>query len=184
MKVVAVLVAARPRPASGMDSVAAAAIAAIEAARAVPGAVVRVATPADDVAAVAAQCNVQPAHVVALQGDDPGAWRQAIFKDLFRRGARQVVLVDAEAPPFAAQVLSDAFAALSADAGLVALGPVDDGGCYLLGLAGPKVPDLFTGVRWGTRYVLMDILRRCEFESRRVEFLPLSPAADQACSAS
>jgi hypothetical protein len=35
------------------------------------------------------------------------------------------------------------------------------------------VPDLFTGVRHGTKYALMDTLRRCEFAERRVTLLPL-----------
>jgi glycosyltransferase A (GT-A) superfamily protein (DUF2064 family) len=171
-------------PSPGLHASQTAATAMIDAARALPGTLVRVATPADGAATVATQLNVAPAHVVGLRGDDPGTWRQAIFRDLFRRGAGRVVLLDAESTVPSAGALSQACAALTADAGLVVLGPADDGGCYLLGLAGPKVPDLFTGVRWGTRYVLMDMLRRCEFESRRVEFLPLQPVVDQACSAS
>ena len=39
--------------------------------------------------------------------------------------------------------------------------------------AGPAVPDLFSGVRWSTHYALADTLRRCEFENRRVTFLPV-----------
>ena len=59
------------------------------------------------------------------------------------------------------------------------LGPASDGGYYLLGLTAPQVPDLFTGVRWSTKYTLMDTLRRCEFEERRVAFLPMLDDIDE-----
>ncbi len=43
----------------------------------------------------------------------------------------------------------------------------------------PQVPDLFTGVRWSTKYTLMDTLRRCEFAERRVAFLPMLDDVDE-----
>ena len=104
---------------------------------------------------------------------------RALFQDVFRRGARQVVIVGSDLPLLSAAIIAEAFDALNADPGQAVIGPAHDGGYYLLGLAGPKVPDLFTGVRWGTRYALMDTLRRCEFESRRVTFLPMLHVVDE-----
>jgi rSAM/selenodomain-associated transferase 1 len=152
----------------------------LAAARGVPGALVRVAvTPAGSPPEAFADFGIAPAHVIDQKGDDLGARERALFHDLFRRGARQVVIVGSDLPLLTSDLIADAFDALSADPGQVVLGPAYDGGYYLLGLAGPKVPDLFTGVRWSTRYTLMDTLRRCEFESRRVTFLPLLHDVDE-----
>jgi glycosyltransferase A (GT-A) superfamily protein (DUF2064 family) len=40
------------------------------------------------------------------------------------------------------------------------------------------VPDLFTGVRWSTKYALMDTLRRCEFAERRTVLLDMLDDVD------
>jgi hypothetical protein len=152
----------------------------LAAARAVPGAIVRIAvTPAGSPPGTFADLGIAPAHVLDQKGDDLGARERALFQDLFRRGARQVVIVGSDLPLLTAAEIAQAFDALTDDPGQVVLGPAHDGGYYLLGLAGPKVPDLFTGVRWGTKYALMDTLRRCEFESRRVTFLPLLHDVDE-----
>ena len=129
-------------------------------------------TPLDSVAAL----GIAPAHVSERNGDTAGEAERSTFADFFRRGARHVLLVcaDSVAPP--TSVFDEAFAALAANPAHVVLGPVSTGGYYLLGLSAPKVPDLFTGVRAGTKYALMDTLRRCEFEERRVTFLPMLDA--------
>lgn len=145
-------------------------------ARTVPGAIVRVAVaPGTDTAALS-EVGVLPAHLIAARGDTWGDRHRFAMADLYRRGARQVVLVDAGQRHLTSAVVEDAFAALDANPQQVVLGPASDGRYYLLGLTGPKVPDLFTGVRFDTKYTLMDTLRRCEFEERRVTFLPLLDA--------
>ena len=152
----------------------------VSAARAVGGVLVRLAvTPAAARPAYLADLGIAPAHVLDQRGDDLGQRERAVFEDLFRRGARQVVIVGSDVPLLRAATIAEAFAVLSADQGQVVLGPAQDGGYYLLGLAGPKVPDLFTGVRWSTKYTLLDTLRRCEFESRPVTFLPLLDDVDE-----
>ena len=145
----------------------------LSAARAVPGALVRVSVPKGTTPDAWADLGVAPGHVSELRGDTAGECDRAVFADFFRRGAKQVLLVGPDAPPPTSSVFEDAFEALTANPSHVVLGPVSTGGCYLLGLAAPTVPDLFTGVRRGTKYTLMDTLRRCEFEERRVTFLPM-----------
>ena len=146
----------------------------IAAARAVPDAIVRLAvTPAGTSHEAFSDLGILPAHVVDQKGDDLGARERALFQDVFRRGARQAVIVGSDLPLLSAAIIAEAFDALTADPGQVVIGPAHDGGYYLLGLAGPKVPDLFTG------YALMDTLRRCEFESRRVTFLPMLHDVDE-----
>jgi len=148
----------------------------LAAARAVSGALVRVSVPRGTALDSVAALGISPAHVSERGGDEPGDAERATFADFFRRGAKQVLLVcaDSVAPP--ASVFEEAFAALAANPTHVVLGPVSTGVYYLLGFSAPTVPDLFTGVRAGTKYAFMDTLRRCEFEERRVTFLPMLDA--------
>lgn len=151
----------------------------VAAARAVPRSLLRIAvTPGGRPQAFAA-LGIPPGHVFEQRGDSLGDRERGVFADLFRRGARQVVLIGSDLPLLTASILEDAFAALDANPTQVVLGPASDGGYYLLGLSAPTVPDLFTGVRWSTKYALMDTLRRCEFEECRVTLLPLLDDLDE-----
>lgn len=150
----------------------------LAAARAVPGALVRLAVTPGGRAEAFAELGVAPGHVLEQRGETIGDRERHAIGDLFRRGAKQVVLVGSDLPLLGPAILQEAFAALDANPRQVVLGPASDGGYYLLGLAAPTVPDLFTGVRWSTRYTLMDTLRRCEFEERRVALLDLLDDVD------
>lgn len=145
----------------------------VAAARRVQGVLVRVAASPDGSPGSFREAGIEPGHVFPQEGDDLGARERAIFTRMFRQGARQVVLIGADIPLLTPAILDEAFAELQADPLRVALGPAADGGYYLMGLTGPAVPDLFSGVRWGASYALADTLRRCEFENRRVAFLPV-----------
>ena len=166
MKVVAVDAAPEASPQSMLSD-------ALAAARGVAGAIVRVAMPPGADPTTLADLGLAGGQVMTPKGESPGERERAIFQDLFRRGARRVVLVGAGVSSLTSAILDDAFRALEDAPRQVVLGPASTGGYYLLGLAAPEVPDLFTGVRRGTKYALMDTLRRCEFEERRVTFLPL-----------
>ncbi len=151
----------------------------LAAAHAVAGAVVRVAIAPGGSPDGLADMGVQPGHVLQQRGDTLGERERGVFAELFRRGAKHVVLVGSDIPLLTPAILEAAFEALARDPAHVVLGPAADGGYYLLGLAAPTVPDLFTGVRWSTRYALMDTLRRCEFEERRVTLLPILEDVDE-----
>lgn len=148
-------------------------------ARRVAGVLVRIAVTPGAAPDAFAALGVAAGHVIEQRGASLGDRERAVFEDLFRRGARQVLLIGADIPLLTPSVLEEAFAGLAASATQVVLGPASDGGYYLLGLNAPKVPDLFTGVRWGTKYALMDTLRRCEFEARRVTLLPILDDLDE-----
>jgi uncharacterized protein len=151
----------------------------LAAVRGVQGALLRVAITPGGSAGSLADLGVAPGHVITQQGDSLGDRERSVFVDLFRRGARQVLIVGSDLPLLTTAILEDAFTALAAHPKQVVIGPASDGGYYLLGIAGPQVPDLFTGVRWSTKYALMDTLRRCEFEERRVAFLPILDDVDE-----
>ena len=150
----------------------------LAAARGVTGALVRVAIVPGGAPERLADLGVAPGHVFEQRGETFGDRERAVFADLFRRGAKHVVLVGSDIPLLTTTILEDAFAALAGSPTQVVLGPASDGGYYLLGLNAPTVPDLFTGVRWSTRYALVDTLRRCEFEERRVTLLPILDDVD------
>ena len=171
MKAVVVMV----RPSHG-DGGPAALAGVVTLARAVPGAIVRVATPPGAAGVALAECGLLPAHLIETRGETDGDRHRFAIASLFRRGATQVVLVDGGQPNLTSALVQEALATLDANPQHVVVGPASDGRYYLLGLTGPQVPDLFSGVRWGTKYTLMDTLRRCEFEERRVTFLPLLDA--------
>jgi uncharacterized protein len=150
----------------------------VAAARRVTGARVRVAATPEGPAEAFRDIGIEPGHVFPQQGEDLGAREREVFARLFRQGARQVVLIGSDIPTLSTATLEAAFAALDEQPGRVVIGPAADGGYYLLGLTGPQVPDLFSGVRWGTCYALADTLRRCEFENRRFDLLPVLEDVD------
>ena len=68
----------------------------------------------------------------------------------FSEGATRVAVIGTDSPWLAASDLDDAFAALeSADA---VIGPAEDGGYYVLGLARSQ-PRLFEGIAWSTSFI-------------------------------
>ncbi|MCE2540993.1 MAG: DUF2064 domain-containing protein [Acidobacteria bacterium] len=95
------------------------------------------------------------------RGDDLGAREHKLFEDLFAAGFTRVVLIGSDLPTLPAEHVADALARLRP--GTVTLGPAADGGYYLIGLTAPDsgdaVPDLFTGVRWGTSSAFEDTVR-------------------------
>lgn len=68
-----------------------------------------------------------------------------------------VLLLGADVPDVTAALLQEAAAALAAHP--LVIGPAEDGGYWLLGLAAP-MPALFAGVAWGTETVFAETLAR------------------------
>jgi len=96
---------------------------------------------------------------VRLREQRPGDLGQRIWQAVdaaFCDGAVAVVVVGADSPDLTDAQLSAAFATLGGND--LVLGPAEDGGYYLIGLARP-LPDLFEGVPWSTERVLAETLR-------------------------
>ena len=105
------------------------------------------------------------------RGDDLGARERNLFEDLFAAGFTRAVIIGSDLPTLPAEHVADALARLGP--GTVTLGPAADGGYYLIGLtapdAGDAVPDLFTGVRWGTSSAFEDTVRAAARSGLAVE---------------
>ncbi|MGH9162933.1 MAG: TIGR04283 family arsenosugar biosynthesis glycosyltransferase [Vicinamibacteraceae bacterium] len=96
-------------------------------------------------------------QVLAQRDGDLGRRLVGAFEDLFRLGARRVILVGSDLPNLPVRVILAADKALERRRHRVVLGPASDGGYYLVGLGSPH-PELFSGVDWGTSHVLSQTL--------------------------
>jgi rSAM/selenodomain-associated transferase 1 len=105
-------------------------------------------------------------ELLPQRGADLGERERGVFEDLFRDGFSPVVMVGSDVPTLPAKRVIEALDRLRAPGDRVVLGPANDGGYYLIGLAARTgdgtVPDLFTGVRWSTEWARDDTLRAAD----------------------
>lgn len=129
--------------------------------RTLPDVAVRIAYAPDGGPGGFAPLGIDETELLAQRGDDLGARERALFEDLFAAGFSKVVLIGSDLPTLPRAHLTQALGRVRP--GTVTLGPAADGGYYLIGLTAPDpggaVPDLFTGVRWGTPAAFDDTLR-------------------------
>jgi glycosyltransferase A (GT-A) superfamily protein (DUF2064 family) len=114
---------------------------------------------------------------ILVQG--PGDWaarQQALFAGAPGRGEQRTILIASDSPQLTLDPILEAFALL-ADRDLV-LGPVDDGGYYLIGMRGPW--DVLGGVRMSTGTVLDEIVARAERLGLSVAFVAPTFDVDEA----
>ncbi len=88
-------------------------------------------------------------------GGDLGRRICQAFSEAFNSGVERVIVIGSDVPGITPAVIQQAEEALIEHD--IVIGPAIDGGYYLLGLARP-VPDLFTGIHWGTGSVLAQSL--------------------------
>jgi len=110
-------------------------------------------------------------------GGDLGRRMRAAIRRLLERGHAGVVVVGSDAPLVEAGRIARAVRALGAGAPAV-LGPSEDGGYYLIGLASDR-PDLFTGIPWGSGRVLRATRVRLRRARLRVLVLPRARDIDR-----
>jgi rSAM/selenodomain-associated transferase 1 len=109
-------------------------------------------TPADRLEELRALADSVP--TMAQAEGDLGLRMDAAGACLFGQGARHFVLIGSDLPSLPPSHIGAAFEALEAGADVV-LGPADDGGYYLIGLARPT-PAVFAGISWGSGSVLQE----------------------------
>lgn len=94
------------------------------------------------------------------RGCDLGEKMKNALSDVFTSGFSKAVLIGSDIPDLTTEVINEAFEALEAQDAV--LGPAFDGGYYLIGFRKMTfLPDIFTGIPWGTDRVFrqtVDIL--------------------------
>ncbi|MGB3208332.1 MAG: TIGR04282 family arsenosugar biosynthesis glycosyltransferase [Crinalium sp.] len=86
------------------------------------------------------------------QGEgDLGSRMALAFAKAFEEGSKSVVIIGTDCPSLKPKLMEDAFQELTQHD--LVLGPAQDGGYYLIGLR-RFIPELFTGINWGTSSVL------------------------------
>ena len=101
------------------------------------------------------------------QGDLGEKLRRA-FHETFQSGARRVVIIGTDCPDLTAEILEEAFDALSPHD--LVIGPADDGGYYLIGLS-RMIPELFAGIEWGGEKVFAQTISKAREVGARFESL-------------
>lgn len=131
-------------------------------------------TPDLGIPRVAAECRAASGwRLVPQAGGSLGPRMKKFFESALAHASR-VVLVGSDSPDLPLERIVEAFAALAHVP--VVLGPADDGGYYLLGLArGGGLNDLaylFDDIPWSTPQVFAKTLQRLESRGMECHLLP------------
>lgn len=104
------------------------------------------------------------------RGTDIGERMSNAFRDRLEFGTRKVVIIGTDCYDLTAAIIEAAFTELSnCD---IVIGPVLDGGYYLLGMNNHH-PQLFNDIIWSTDTVLRDTLTRCANLGLRYFLMPV-----------
>jgi rSAM/selenodomain-associated transferase 1 len=134
-------------------------------------------TPVDAWTELEAICGEHRGVRVLEQGDGDWTERQRrLFVGMAARGETRTVLTASDSPHIGVAVVADAFAKLERHD--VVLGPVLDGGYYLIGMNGPH--DVLAGVPMSTRTVADDIAARCDALGLRLALVDATFDVDEA----
>ncbi len=125
-------------------------------------------SPADRVEPFAAMAG-DGWDLAAQAEGDLGQRMRSWFEFAFAAGARRAVLIGSDSPTLPASFIESAFELLREyDA---VLGPADDGGYYLVGIARPT-PPIFEGMIWSQPTVWGETVARLEAADWRYAALP------------
>lgn len=108
-------------------------------------------------------------HYAPQAAGDLGQRMAAAIANSWGMGAQRTVIIGIDCPDLTPAILTAAFEQLRTHA--VVLGPAQDGGYYLVGLAEP-LPALFTGIDWSTDQVLAQSLQAIAAEGKTCALLP------------
>ncbi|MCA3219305.1 MAG: TIGR04282 family arsenosugar biosynthesis glycosyltransferase [Burkholderiales bacterium] len=112
--------------------------------------------------------------IEAQVGDDLGQRMHGAMVAALSRHAR-CLIIGTDCPALTTAHLAEAAAALQSHD--VVLGPAEDGGYVLIGLARPR-PNLFEGIAWGSSTVLAATRQRIRDAALRLHELPALPDLD------
>jgi len=108
---------------------------------------------------------------LAQHGNDLGARMANLVTDLFAAGHAAALVTGSDLPTLPAGRFAEAARVLTGGRADVVLGPTEDGGYYLIGLARPA-PALFADMRWSAPDVLAVTCERAQRLRLRVHRLP------------
>jgi rSAM/selenodomain-associated transferase 1 len=111
------------------------------------------------------------------QGEgDLGSRMALAFANAFNEGSKIVVIIGTDCPSLKPKLMGDAFQVLSQND--LVLGPAQDGGYYLIGLR-RFIPELFTGINWGTSEVLQQTVTIAKQLDLAIAYLPTLADVDR-----
>jgi uncharacterized protein len=105
------------------------------------------------------------------RGADLGERLADVSDRLLGGGFSAVMIMGTDSPTLPDPVLHEAHEVLSRDRADLVVGPVDDGGYYLIGLRRPS-GSLFHGIAWSTDTVLSQTVARAKRAGLRMHLLP------------
>jgi rSAM/selenodomain-associated transferase 1 len=114
--------------------------------------------------------------VISQTEGDLGVRMQAVMTTLFRDGANAVALIGSDLPHIVPDTIQETFDVLARDRDALVLGPAGDGGYYLIGAR--RVPDVFTGIEWGSDQVFARTVEAAAVAGFRVHQLPVLSDVD------
>lgn len=106
---------------------------------------------------------------------DLGERMEAAFQQAFDTGAEKVVIIGSDCPALSGSVLLNAFEWLETTD--FVLGPVPDGGYYLLGMKSPE-SSVFHGIAWSTETVRETTINKIQSAGKSVALLPMLSDVD------
>ncbi len=109
-------------------------------------------------------------RLMKQHGKDLGERMKNALAEFQKNGYKKVVIIGCDSPTLPKEYIENAFKAL--DKRKLALGPSCDGGYYLIGVRG-AAPPIFNDIKWGTKDVLKETLKRVPKEM--LPFLHLLP---------
>lgn len=94
-------------------------------------------------------------HYLPQRGNDLGRRMEGCLRDALSRGFHRAILIGSDIPDLPVKIVTDAFCFLNTFDCVI--GPSLDGGYYLIGFRNDSLlPEVFSGIRWGTETVLAD----------------------------
>lgn len=104
------------------------------------------------------------------QPGDLGERMEAAFQKAFEAGSHKVAIIGSDCPELSGAILQQAFELL--DTADFVLGPVPDGGYYLLGMKAME-PSVFHQIEWSTETVREKTLERIAASGKTCALLPM-----------
>ena len=109
------------------------------------------------------------------QGADLGERMENAFETAFKSGATKALIIGSDCPELTGEILKQAFDAL--DHRDFVIGPVPDGGYYLLGMKQLE-PSLFYDIAWSTETVRSTTVERIRVLRKTYALLPVLSDVD------